>query len=85
MQGDASGRFVNVELWICENGFYKQRVREWTDTDGTLVSGLAIRPLCSTLFDLNVCGPRLESDGKYRVYACNNSTSLSTEARSYLW
>jgi hypothetical protein len=88
MRGNEDEQYPMVEVWKCENGFFKERFRSQNVPDGSDLSehtGLDIRPLCSRTLP---CAPVFDSDvGRFIIEsACRNLTSSPSEyALEHLW
>merc|ERR1711924_405169 len=65
-----------VELWICENGMRKERLREGfflNQINQKMVyqNGSKLRPFCGREFPKGFCEPKYDADaGRYKVYVC---------------
>eukprot|EP01028_Stygiella_incarcerata_P012939 TRINITY_DN807_c0_g1_i1.p1 TRINITY_DN807_c0_g1~~TRINITY_DN807_c0_g1_i1.p1 ORF type:complete len:868 (+),score=187.73 TRINITY_DN807_c0_g1_i1:100-2703(+) len=75
-EGKKYDDYSRLELWYCENGRYKERIREEDGEDG-----FSIRPMCSKTFTVGVTGPTCVDDD-YVVYTSFSSTSFQRES---LW
>lgn len=68
-----------VELWFCDNGFRKQRLRETQTKDAetglwTFYNGSKLRPFCGRSYPKGYCPPAFDPDkGRFKVRVCNIS------------
>lgn len=72
-------RSDRIELWICDNGFRKERLREtrMLNKQTNLVqfyNGSKLRPFCGRHYPTGYCAPTYDQDkGRYKVRVCNIS------------
>ena len=84
----------SVELWLCPGtpGYHKQRLRLAFTSNGTLTSGLALRPFCSKHFSPGVGDPvmvdlsgGLNANWALQVPVNGSYSSISAWQRQNLW
>ena len=72
-------RSDRIELWICDNGFRKERLRETTmlNTQTGLMqfyNGSKLRGFCERSYPTGYCQPKYDPDrGRLKVRVCNSS------------
>jgi len=92
-------RSDRIELWVCDNGFRKERLRETTrlnDVTGLqqFYNGSKLRGFCERTYPTGYCQPIYDPDkGRLKVRVCNSSfvTTKFTDLQefdilsTYLW
>jgi len=73
-----------VELWMCDNGFRKERLRETTMPDPQtgfprFFNGSKLRPFCGRSYPLGYCPATYNVEkGRFKVRMCNSSLVTQT-------